>query len=318
MSMTDAVKKYVHDGAVISFGGFSATQCPMAAAHEIIRQGVKDLHVVVCSNGQAVDELVGAGCVAGIELAYGGNGRFASTCFRFRSAAQSGELKVEDYSNYHMTLRFMAGAMGMPFLPTYSGLGTDIVKKWRYGEEDRRHDPRLPVKKLVLMGNPFNRNGGGEQVLLVPALMPDVTIIHAQKADVLGNARITGLIYADVEQAKAAKNLIITCEEIVETDELRKDPELNQILGFQVSAVVKVPWGSYPCAVYGCYDYDPWFLRDFYPKVAKDDSEWRKYLDAYVYGVANREEFLNLIGMERVERLRADKTIGYNPVLNRS
>ena len=317
MGLSEAIERYVHDGALISFGGFSATQCPMAAVHEIIRRGIKDLHVAAASNGQAVDELVGGGCVEGVEIAYGGNGRFASTCIRFRKAAERGEIKVEDYSNYQMTLRFLAGAMGVPFLPTYSSLGTDIVKKWRYSEEDRLENPRLATKKVVILNNPFNITSQVDQLVLVPALQPDVSIIHAQRADIWGNVQLMGLYFADIEQAKASKNLIITCEEIVETEELRKDPYRNQILNFQVSAVVEIPWGAYPCAVFGYYDYDPWFLRDLYQKVAKNDSEWQGYLDKYVYGTKDRKEFLELIGMDRLETLRADKQAGYNPNLNR-
>jgi glutaconate CoA-transferase subunit A len=317
LGLSEAIKRYVHDGAVISFSGFSATQCPMAAVHEIMRQRIKDLHVVAASNGQAVDELVGGGCVEGIEIAYGGNGRFASTCIRFRKAIEKGEVKVEDYTNFQMTLRFMAGAMGVPYLPTYSSLGTDIVNKWGYGEEDRHRDSRLATKKLVIADNPFNVTGQVDRLVLVPALQPDVTVLHAQKADIWGNVQLMGLYFADIEQAKASKNLIITCEEIVATEELRKDPNRNQILNFQVSAVVEIPWGAYPCAVFGYYDYDPWFLRDLYPKAAKNDSEWQGYLDKYVYGVQNRQEFLELIGIDRLLTLRADKEVGYNPSLDR-
>ena len=317
MGLSEAIAQYVQDGAVISFGGFSATQCPMAAVHEIIRQKKKNLHVVAASNGQAVDELVGGGCVEGVEIAYGGNGRFASTCIRFRKAIETGRIKVEDYSNYQMTLRFMAGAMGVPFLPTYSSLGTDIINKWGYSEEQRRGNPQLAPKKMILMDNPFNVSNEVDQLVLVPALRPDVTIIHAQQADITGNVRLLGLQFADIEQAKASKSLIVTCEEIAETDELRKDPGKNQILNFQVSAVVEIPWGAYPCAVYGYYDYDPWFLRDLYQKVAKNDSEWQDYLDKYVYGAKDRQEFLDLIGIERLLPLRADKEVGYNPSLNR-
>jgi glutaconate CoA-transferase subunit A len=317
MELTQAIEKFVHDGDLISFGGFSATQCPMAAVHEIIRHRIKNLHVVAASNGQAVDELIGAGCVEGIEIAYGGNGRFASTCFRFRRAAEMGEIKVEDYSNYQMTLRFMAGSMGVPFLPTYSTLGTDIVNKWTYDEKERSEDHRLALKKMVTVDNPFNRKDKIDQVILVPALQPDVTIIHAQKADATGNARLDGLLYADIEQAKASKHLIVTCEEIVATDELRKEPDRNQILNFQVSAVVEIPWGAYPCAVLGYYDYDPWFLRDFYKKAAKDEIQWQKYLDEYVYGVKDRQEFLERIGLDRLEVVRAEKEFGYNTKMNR-
>lgn len=317
MELSEAVERYVHDGALISFGGFSATQCPMAAVHEIIRQRVRNLHATSCSNGQAIDELIGGGCVARVDIAYGGTGRFAPTCFRFRRSAEKGEIAVEDYTNYQMTLRFMAGAMGVPFLPTYTSLGTDIVKKWGYSEEDRREDPRLPPKKLVLMDNPFNRSEQVDRLVLVPALQPDITILHAQKADRCGNVQLLGLLYSDVEQAKASKNVMITCEQIVETDDLRKDPDRNQILSFQVSAVVEVPWGAYPTALYRYYDYDPWFLREFYPQVAKDDAQWEGYVATYIHGVKNRAEFLELIGRDRLESLRADEEVGYNPRLER-
>ena len=224
---------------------------------------------------------------------------------------------MEDYSNYQMTLRFMAGAMGVPFLPTYSSLGTDIVNKWGYSEEDRRQNSQLAPKKLVIVDNPFNIGGQVDQLVLVPALQPDVTVIHGQRADIWGNVQLMGLQFADLEQAKASKNLIVTCEQIVSTEELRKDPSKNQILNFQVSAVVEIPWGAYPCAVFGYYDYDPWFLRDLYQRVAKSEPEWQGYLDKYVYGVENRQGFLELIGMDRLKTLLADREVGYNPSLNR-
>lgn len=317
MDLSEAIKRFVHDEGLISFGGFSATQCPMAAVHEIIRQRIKNLHVVACSNGQAVDELIGGGCVARIEIAYGGNGRIASTCLHFRKYVEQGKLKVEDYSNYQMTLRFMAGAMGLPFLPTYAALGTDIIKKWGFDEEYRRQDPRLPQQKVVIMDNPFNRTARVDRLVLVPALQPDVTIIHAQQADAYGNVRLHGLLYADLEQVKASQNVIVTCEEIVDTDMLRQDPERNQIVSFQVSAVVEVPWGAYPTAVPGYYDYDPWFLLTFYPQAAKDDAAWQQYLDQYVFGVPDRRGFLEQIGLERLEGRKAAAPHGYNPALKR-
>ncbi|MEN6412394.1 MAG: CoA-transferase [Veillonellales bacterium] len=317
MTLTDAIEKFVHDGALISLGGFSATQCPMAAVHEMIRHKVKGLHLAACSNGQAVDELIGGCCVESVEIAYCGNGRFAPTCFRFRKSVEQGKIKVEDYSNYQMVLRFTAGMMGLPFLQTYATLGTDIINKWGFDEEYRRKNPCLPAKKLIVMDNPFNETDKVDRLVLVPALQPDVTIIHAQKADKAGNVLLMGLVYADIEQAKAAKNVIVTCEEIVDTDELRKQPERNQLVSFQVSAVVEVPWGAYPTAVPQYYDYDPWFLKTLYPAVAKDDAEWPKYLDKYVFGVKNREEFLSLIGTERLENLKADPEYGYKRNLER-
>ena len=140
MSLAEAVSRYVRQGSHISIGGFTVNRNPMAAVYEIIRQKIGSLHLYAHSNGQGVDELVGAGCVDRLEIAYGGSGRFAPTCVRFRRAVESGALTVEDYSNYQMTLRFMAGAMGVPFLPTRPGLGTDIAARWGFSEETRQAD----------------------------------------------------------------------------------------------------------------------------------------------------------------------------------
>lgn len=317
MPLVSAIEEFVHDGSLISLGGFSATQCPMAAVHEIIRHKIRGLHVAACSNGQAVDELIGGGCVESVEIAYCGNGRFAPTCLRFRKSVERGEIKVEDYSNYQMVLRFMAGSMGLPFMPTYATLGTDIIDKWGFDAEYRKTTSKLPARKLIVMDNPFNETDKVDRLVLVPALQPDVTIIHAQKADKAGNVQLMGLVYADVEQAKASKHVIVTCEELVESDELRKEPERNQIVGFQVSAVVVVPWGAYPTAVPHYYDYDPRFLKAIYPEAAKDDEAWQKYLDKYVFGVNGREEFLQLIGADRLAELKADPEYGYKRELQR-
>ena len=134
MSARDAVKRFVSKGDCISFGGFTVNRNPMALVHEVLRQKIGNLHAVMHSGSQALDMLIGAGFIRIIEIAYGANGRFASTCVRFRKAIEQGIVKVEDYTNYQITLRFMAGAMGVPFLPTYSGLGSDIVEKWGIDE----------------------------------------------------------------------------------------------------------------------------------------------------------------------------------------
>ncbi len=141
MSLSEAVKTYIKDGSHISIGGFTVNRNPMAAVYEMIRQRIKNLHVYAHSNGTGVDELVGGGCVGKIEIAYGGNGRAAPTCIRFKQAIQKGTIVHEDYSNYQMSLRFHAGAMGVPFLPTRSSLGTDIVNKWGFSKELRIEGP---------------------------------------------------------------------------------------------------------------------------------------------------------------------------------
>ena len=316
MDLSSAVGAFVTDGCHLSIGGFTVNRNPMAAVYEIIRQEKKNLHLYAHSNGQGVDELIGGGCVEKLEIAYGGSGRFAPTCIRFKRAVQSGSLLVEDYSNYQMTLRFMAGAMGIPFLPTRSSLGTDIVNKWGFSEELRQADPKLPDEKLIVGKNPFNQWADAEKLVFVPAINPDVTIIHVQKADENGTASIQGLPMADVEQAKAAKRLIVTCEELVTTHELKLQSDSNQIPHFCVDAVVQVPGGAYPTACYNFHDDDPFFLND-YRKFASDDTLYQKYLDDYIHGVKNHRERLEMAGEERMETIKADPRTGYAVDLDR-
>ncbi len=310
MGLEDAVKKYVRNGSHISIGGFTINRNPMAAVYEIIRQKIKNLHLYAHSNGQGVDELIGAGCVKKIEIAYGGNGKFAATCICFKKAVQNGVIEIEDYSNYQMTLRFLAGSMGIPFLPVRSSLGTDIIKKWGFSRETRLKDPKLPDEKLITMENPFGDWLNTAEVVLVPAINTDVTFIHVQKADKQGTGRIQGLSFADTEQAKSAKHLILTCEELIDTEEIRISPDRNQIPFINVDAVVHVPHGAYPTACYKYYDYDPVYLND-YAEWAGDDNLYEKYVEKYIYNVRDHMDLINLIGKERIKAIKADSSTGY-------
>jgi len=281
MTLRDVVREYVKDGSHLSIGGFTINRNPMAAVHEIIRQRIRDLYLYAHSNGQGADELIGEidrwECVSRLDIAYGGNGKYAATCIRFRKAVQEGTIQIKDYSNFQMTLRFMAGAMGVPFLPTVSSLGTDLVNVWGFSKEIREQDPRLPNQKMVVMDNPFGGWMDTPKVVLLPAIQTDVTILHVQKADKQGTGRIQGLTFADVEQAKSAKHLILTCDELVDTAVLRQNPDQNNIPFIHVDAVVPTPYGAYPTACYGYYDYDPAFLWR-YARYAKDDNLYREYL----------------------------------------
>ncbi|SEM00728.1 glutaconate CoA-transferase subunit A [Syntrophus gentianae] len=310
MDLDEAIRTFVRDGSHMSIGGFSISRNPMAAVYTIIRQGIKNLHFYVHSNGTGIDELIGGGCISRLEIAYGGNGKAATTCIRFRKAVQEGTLQVEDYSNYQMTLRFAAGAMGVPFLPTRSSLGTDIINRWGFSEETRNKDPKIADKKLVVLDNPFGSWADAPKVVLVPAIHPDVTIIHVQRADYQGTCRILGLTYADIEQAKASRHVIVTCEELVEPGQMRENPGLNQIPFIHVSAVCHVPYGAYPTAVYRYYDYDPQYLIA-YARAARDEQLFRKYQDEFIYGVNNHGEFLDRIGRKRLEQIQADPRTGY-------
>jgi glutaconate CoA-transferase subunit A len=315
VSLADAVRRFVHDGAHISFGGFTVNRQPVACAHEIVRQSLTGLHVYQHSGGQVLDLLVGAGSVQAVELAYGANGRFAPTCVRFRKAVERGALMVEDYTNYQMTLRFRAGAMGVPFLPVRSGMGTDVISRWGFGAEMRRGDARLPNRKLVVLDDPFAEDAA-EPLVLVPAISPDVTVIHAQQADTQGTVRIAGLTFADVEQVRSAKHVIVTCEELVGPETLRAEPERNQIPFFVVDAVVHVPYGAHPTACHGFYDYDAQHLNA-YRALAADDARFAAYLDEHVYGVSGHAEYLDKIGAEPLDRIRAVPPFGYTPGLAR-
>ena len=316
MSLKEAVARFVPDGAHLSIGGFTINRNPMAAVYEIIRQQKRRLHLYAHSNGQGVDELIGAGCVDAIEIAYAGSGRFAPTCIRFRKAVESGCLKVEDYSNYQMTLRFMAGAMGVPFLPTRSSLGSDIVNRWGFSKRQRQADPLIPDQKLVIQDNPFGTWADTERVVLVPAINPDVTIIHVQAADRQGTARITGLPFADVEQAKAAQHLIVTCETLVDDDGLRGAPEQNQIPFFCVDAVVPLPMGAWPTACYHHYDYDPARLH-LYREAALDDARYHAYLQAQILDVPDHAAMIAGVDPEQLEKIKADAVTGYAKGLDR-
>jgi glutaconate CoA-transferase subunit A len=315
MGLTSAIETYVANGCHISIGGFTLNRNPMAAIYEIIRQGIKGLHLYAHSNGQGMDELVGSGCVDKIEIAYAGTGRFAPTCYRFRKAVEKKVIHVEDYSNYQMTLRFMAGAMGVPFLPTLSSIGSDILKRWGFSRATREKDPRMPRDKMTVIENPFGSWGGTERVVLLPSIVPDVTIIHAQKADRQGTVRIRGLTFADVEQAKAATHLIVTCEEIVESGELRRDSDMNQIPFFHTDAVVHIPMGAYPTACFGHYDYDPVYLNE-YARVAKDDELYAAYVES-IRSIPDHAALLDRVGNARLEKIKADPERGYAPNLDR-
>jgi len=315
-TLPEAIDHFVPNGAHISIGGFTINRNPMAAVYEIIRQRKRNLHLYAHSNGQGVDELIGGGCVSRLEIAYGGSGRFAPTCIRFRKAAETRTIAVEDYSNYQMTLRFMAGAMGVPFLPTRSSLGTDIIEKWGFPEEIRKTDPKLPVHKLKVLENPFDGWLDTEKVVLVPAIQPDITILHVQKADPTGTARINGLSFADIEQAKAARHVILTCEELVAPESLRMDPENNQIPGIIVDAVVPVPHGAYPTACYRYYDYDPIYLNA-YRESALDDQKHEWYLEEYIFAEKDHQALLTKVGSDQIEKIKADPQTGYAVGLDR-
>jgi glutaconate CoA-transferase subunit A len=311
MSLREATK-LVPNGAHISLGGFTTQRHPMAFVHELIRQKKRNLHFYGHSPGGDLDMLIGAGCVRRVELAYEADEAFSRIGPRFRRAVEKGSIEWEDYSNFGMVQRFAAGAMGIPFIPTRTMLGSDIVEKEGFSKKTRSN-PKIASKKLVIINCPFT----GDKIVLLPAIQTDVTIIHAQVVDAQGTVRIYGQNFGDEQHAKCAKKLIVTCEDIVEPEELREYPEHNIIPFFRVNAIVKVPYGAHPYACYRYYDYDPEFLRMYHNK-AKNDGTFREFLNDYILGVSDWEEYLTKIGGDRKLRtLKADRKLGYAPRLKR-
>jgi glutaconate CoA-transferase subunit A len=313
MSAEEAVRRFIKDGDMVALGGFTVNRNPMALAREIIRQGRRRLHLVMHSQGQSMDLLVGAGCVECLELAYAGTGRFAPTGIRFRKAVQNGQVQVEDYSNFHMVLRFLAGALNLPFVACSSGFATDVLKKWGFGPE-MRGTGAIPQSKVIESANPFNLDE--EPVVLLPPLIPDVALLHVQHASEDGIVRIKGLTFLDIEQARAAKQVIVTCEEVMPSSYLRDKPDQNPLPPFLIDAVVPIPYGAHPTACHCFYDYDPRHLN-FYRQAAGDDQAFQSYLQDWVFDVPDQEAYLGKVGITDLMRIKANSKIGYAPALDR-
>jgi glutaconate CoA-transferase subunit A len=309
----EAVKMFIRDGSHIAIGGFTVSRNPMAITYEIIRQRKKNLHLYVHSHGQALELLIGAGCAKRVELAYGGMGRFAPTMVRFRQAVQNADIEWEDYTNYQMTLRFFAGSLGIPFMVTKTSLGSDIILKEGFSPETRK-EYKAARRKLTVINSPFSDREN--KVVLVPAINADVALIHAQYVGEEGTVRIEGLKFTDVEIAKCADKLIVTCEEIVPESYLRQNPDINCLPFFLVDAIVPVPYGAHPTSCFNFYDYDAQHFN-MYRKMAEDDDSFSEYLKEWVYGVSSHNEYLTKVGIERLWKIKANPAFGFRPGLER-
>lgn len=308
----DEAASLINPGASISIGGFTSQRHPTALLRSLIRRKVRDLVIYYHSAGSDVDLLIGAGCVRRLEGAYLADGVFAPIAPNWRRFVETGRVEFEDYSNAAMMARFTAGAMGLPFLPTKSMLGTDLLVKEGLTPE-RRKDTGVSRKKAVTIECPFT----GEQVVLVPAVRTDFCLLHVQKASAQGLLRIDGQEFLDVQQALAAKTVIATCEELVDDEELRREPERNRIPSFAVHVVIPVRFGSHPHSVHNYYDYDPEHLV-LYDRAAQSDEAFAQYLERFVFGPADYAEYLEAIGgQEQLARLQPRSGLGYNPELRR-
>jgi glutaconate CoA-transferase subunit A len=284
----------VSDGSHIFWGGFGFQRPPMAFAHELVRQKKRNLTIYTCGSEMDIDILSGACVVSRFELAFfaiEGIGLVPNIQRRIREGA----IQIEDYSNLAMALRFLGGALGVPFMPLKSMLGTDLLSKTRFRP-----------KKAEVMTCPFS----GEKVVLVPSVRPDFSIVYVSRVDKEGNAQIDGIRGEDIEGARAGKKLIVMAEEVVDTEFIRAQPDQTVIPNIYVSQVVECPWGSYPMMVYNYYDYDMKHVRMYYDQ-CKTEEGWQKYCEEYITSLKDHNELLQKIGIERLLKLKAKKPLPY-------
>lgn len=281
MTMHDAIAQYVPDGSSVVMGTALESLIPFAAGHAIIRQRQRDLTLVGPISDSLFDQLIGAGCVKRIIAAWVGNVS-AGLGHNYRRACEQGiphRLEICDHSNFTIALALLAGGLGAPYIPTYSLLGSDLLKT------------NSTFKELP---SPF----GGEKTVLVPALQPDVAILHVQRSDEDGNAHAWGNLGISEEAALASRRVIIVAEEIVPRQVIVSDPNRVLAPSFKVCAVVHEPGGAHPSSVQGYYNRDHEFYRNYHraTRTAEGNTEW---LGSWVVGVNDRAEYLRKLGNER-------------------
>lgn len=295
-SMTDAIAQYVPDGSSIAIGLALEPCIPFAASHEIIRQQKRNLTLIGPISDILFDQLIGAGCVDKVKAAWVGNvSEGLAHCYR-RAIEKSIPKPVvtEEYSNFTIGLALLAASLGAPYIPTHSLLGSDLP----------RQNPSFSLQQSPLDASPL---------LLVPALQPDVTIIHAQRSDVDGNAHLWGSLGICEEALLAARNVILVAEEIVSREIILSDP--NRVVGpsFKVRAVVHEPWGAHPSAVSGYYNRDHQFYHEYHTRTRTTES-FQQWLDEWVINVPDRDAYVQKLGEERLLHLGVKKHLYAAPV----
>ncbi len=282
ISLSEAIKQYMHDGDTVYAAGFTHL-IPFAAGHEIIRQGLMDLVLARATPDLIYDQMVAARCARKVIFSYMGNPGVGSLRV-VRAELEAGHLEWEEYSHFGMISRLQAGAAGLPFMPMNPTAAGDL----------ERANPRHRS-----VTDPYS----GREVVVVPALNPDVAIVHVQRADQEGNAQIWGIIGEQKEAAFAARNVILTAEEIVDEAVIRSDPNRTLIPGFIVDAVCQVPYASHPSYTQGYYDRDNTFYLEW-DEISQSRPRVQDYLDEWVYGVKDRTEYWEKLGPSVHARLK--------------
>ena len=293
-SMHDAIAAHIHDGDTVAIEGFTACIC-FAAAHEIIRQGRRDLTLCRMTPDLIYDQMIAAGCARKMIFSYLGNPGVGSLhCVR--RAVEKGipqAIELEEYSHFGTVGRYLAGAYRLPFFPLRSYVGSDLPKV----------NPRIRFVESPYTSTELSTSGEGS-IAVVPPLNPDVAIVHAQRADQEGNTQLWGLLGVQKEAAFAARHVIVVVEEIVDEAVIRADPNRTIIPGLIVDAVVHEPYGAHPSYTQGYYDRDnEFYLR--WDKISRDEAATQAWLEEWVYSVRDRAEYVDKMGSETWERLRA-------------
>ena len=290
MTMREAVKNYVKDGDTIVIEGFTHLIC-FAAGHEIIRQKKEDLVACRLTPDLIYDQLIAAGCVRKIVFSWAGNPGLGPL-YGLRRAVESGyprKVEIEEYTHFGMVARFIAGASKLPFMHLRTFSGSSLSQK---------------NKKIKSVKCPYT----GEVLATVPALNPDVAIVHVQRTDSLGNAQIWGLMGVQREAAFASQRVIIVAEELVDREVIRSDPNRTLIPGMIVDAVVIEPFAAHPSYAQGYYDRDNQFYVNWY-KISKNHESMEGYISDWIHGVSSREEYQEKLGRDYIEKLKAKKQL---------
>ena len=284
-SMSDAIGRFVPAGASVCMGTALEAAIPFAAGHEIIRQRIPDLTLIGPISDMLFDQLIGAGCVARFVGAWVGNVS-SGLGHNYRRAAEKGvprPIAVEDHSNFTIALALLAATLGAPYIPTRSLLGTSFL------------DSNPAFKRA---DDPYS----GTPVVLVPAIVPDVTIVHVQRADMYGRAHLWGTVGISREAAFAARHVIVVAEEIWATERIVADPNLILVPDVKVAAVVHEPFGALPSPVQGCYGrHHEFFAR--YHEASRTPDGFARWLDEWVLGVGDWKGFLDRLGPDTLKPL---------------
>ena len=280
MDLTTAVDQFVQDGDCVALEGFGHL-IPFAAGHEIIRQNKRNLTVCRMTPDLLTDQMLAAGVITRLVASFFASGS-AGSLYELRRRVEDHDpepLEVEEYSHYGMVCRYQAAAAGLPFYPLRSYAGSDL--------------PLLntDIRKVT---DPY---GGGE-IYVVPPLQPDVTIVHAQRADHLGNVQMWGIVGAQQEAAFAGKKVIVTVEEVVDPEVVRSDPNRTLIPSHAVDAIVHCPGGAYPSYAQGYYDRDNLFYRDW-TEISRDPELIRSWIDRWVYNMPDRAAYMEAVDDDR-------------------